>query len=69
MAYRIFLDTANVDEIREAVSTGIVSGIATNPNKMAQVGRKYADVIKDIRAFFEGPIAVEAISTKAEDII
>ena len=69
MAYRIFLDTANVDEIREAVSTGIVSGIATNPNKMAQVGRKYADVIKDIREFFDGPIAAEAISTKAEDII
>ena len=69
MAYRIFLDTANVDEIREAVSTGIVDGIATNPNKMAQVGRKYADVVNDIRAFFDGPIAVEAISTQWEDIV
>ena len=66
---RIFLDTANVDEIREAVSTGIVNGIATNPNKMAQVGRRYEDVIWDIRKFFDGPIACEAISTQHEDII
>jgi transaldolase len=69
MIPRIFLDTANVDEIREAVQTGIVSGIATNPNKMAEVGRKYKDVIYDIRGFFDGPIAVEAISTASEEII
>lgn len=66
---RIFLDTANVKEIEEAVSTGIIDGIATNPNKMANVNRKYKDVIKDIRTFFDGPIAVEAVSTKSEDII
>lgn len=69
MDYRIFLDTANVDEIRDAVSTGIVAGIATNPNKMAQVGRKYEDVVGEIRRFFDGPIAVEAISTRSEDIV
>lgn len=67
--YRIFLDTANVNEIKEALETGIVNGIATNPNKMAQVGRKYEDVIKDIRSFYNGPIACEAISTQHEDII
>ena len=64
-SYRIFLDTANVDEIKDAVSTGIVDGIATNPNKMAQAGRRYEDVICDIRKFFDGPVALEAISTKA----
>ncbi len=69
MDYRIFLDTANVKEIEEAVETGIVAGIATNPNKMANVGRKYEDVIKDIRSFFDGPIAVEAIPTETEEII
>ena len=69
MDYRIFLDTANINEIEEALSTGIVDGIATNPNKMLQVGRKYEDVIRDIRSIFDGPVAVEAISTKAEDII
>lgn len=69
MAIRIFLDTANIKEIEEALSTGIVGGIATNPNKMAQVGRKYEDVVRDIRSIFDGPIAVEAVSTRAEDII
>ena len=69
MNYRIFLDTANVKEIEEALETGVVSGIATNPNKMANVCRKYEDVIKDIRSFFDGPIAVEAIPTETEEII
>lgn len=69
MALRIFLDTADVGEIKDAVSTGIVAGIATNPNKMARVGKRYESVIKEITAFFDGPIAVEAMSTKAEDII
>lgn len=66
---RIFLDTANVDEIYDAVSTGIVAGVATNPNKMSKAGRKYKDVVTDIRSFFNGPIAVEAVSVKAEDIV
>jgi transaldolase len=69
MAFRIFLDTADVEEIRDAVSTGIVAGIATNPNKMAKAGRKYEAVVEEISSFFKGPIAVEAISTKAEDIV
>lgn len=69
MAFRIFLDTADIGEIKDAVSTGIVAGIATNPNKMAKVGRKYEEVIDEISSFFSGPIAVEAISAKAEDIV
>lgn len=68
MKYRLFLDTANVREIEDALGTGIVHGVATNPNKMAQVGRRYEDVIKDIRSIFDGPVAVEAISTEADDI-
>ncbi len=69
MNYRIFLDTADVSQIRDAVSTGIVTGIATNPNKMAKAGRRYEDVIAEIRTFFDGPVAVEAISTKSADIV
>ena len=69
MKYRIFLDTANIKEIEESLKTGIVAGIATNPNKMSKAGRTYEDVLKDIRSIFDGPVAVEAISTKAEDII
>lgn len=67
--FRIFLDTANVDEIKDAVSTGIIHGIATNPNKIAKVGKDYKTVVNQISSFFEGPIAVEAVSKVAEDII
>ena len=69
MAYRIFLDTADIGEIRDAVSTGIVAGIATNPNKIAQTGRKYEAVVEEISSFFEGPIAVEAVSATCADIV
>lgn len=69
MDYRIFLDTANVKEIEDALTTGIVHGIATNPNKMATVGRRYEDVIRDIRSIFDGPVALEAISRNADDIV
>ena len=69
MEYRIFLDTADVREIEEALETGVVHGIATNPNKMAQVGRKYEEVVKDIRSIFSGPVAVEAVSTVAAKIV
>jgi len=69
MDFRVFLDSADVGEIRDAVSTGIVDGIATNPNKIASTGRKYEEIVSDISSFFDGPIAVEAISEKAVDIV
>lgn len=69
MALRIFLDTADIGEIKDAISMGIVAGIATNPNKMAKAGKKYETVIDEIASFFDGPIAVEAISERAEDIV
>lgn len=69
MKPRIFLDTAHVSEIREAVETGIVHGIATNPAKIRASGRTYKEVVTEIVSFFAGPIAVEAISEKADDIV
>ena len=69
MKFRIFLDTVDTGEIRDAVSTGIVAGIATNPNKMALAGKNYEEVVSEITSFFEGPIAVEAISACADDIV
>jgi transaldolase len=66
--YRIFLDTANMFQIRDAVSTGLVDGIATNPNKVAQSGKSYRQVIEEIREVFAGPIAVQAIGTTTEEV-
>ncbi len=65
----IFLDTADVDEIREAVSTGIIDGIATNPEKIAASGKSYRRVVEEIRRFFDGPLAVQAIGKSSDEIV
>jgi transaldolase len=65
---RIFLDTANVEHIRDAVSTGLIDGIATNPGKVAESGKSYRQVVAQIRAFFDGPIAVQALGQSVEEI-
>lgn len=66
---RIFLDTADIDEIRDAVSTGLIGGIATNPDKIAQSGKTYAQVCGEIRRFFEGPIAFQSLGRTPEDVV
>jgi transaldolase len=68
MDYRIFLDTADTAQIKDAVSTGLIDGIATNPDKVAQSGKSYRQVVEDIRKFFDGPIAVQAIGRTTEEI-
>ncbi len=68
MKYRIFLDTADVARIRDAVSTGLIDGIATNPNKVAKSGKSYRQVVTEIREIFDGPIAVQAMGGTTEEI-
>jgi transaldolase len=67
--FRIFLDTADLGQIKEAVSTGLVDGIATNPNKIAQSGKSYAQVLEEIRAVFAGPIAFQSMGRTTQEII
>lgn len=65
---RIYLDTADIEEIKDAVSTGLIEGIATNPEKVARSGKSYRQVVEEIREFFEGPIAVQAVGRTIEEI-
>ena len=65
---RMFLDTADIGEIRDAVGTGIVDGVATNPEKLKLAGLGREEVIEQIRSFFDGPIAVEAVGVTADEI-
>lgn len=66
--FRIFLDTAEISQIKDAVSTGLIDGIATNPQKVAKSGKSYRQVIEEIREFFDGPIAVQALGETTEEI-
>jgi transaldolase len=66
--YRTFLDTADVAQIRDAVSTGLIDGVATNPEKVAQSGKSYRQVVEEIRQFFDGPIAVQAVGRSTEEV-
>ena len=66
---RIFLDTADINEIREAASWGIIDGVTTNPTLVAKTGRKFADVVKDITAIVDGPISLEVTADDAEGMV
>ncbi len=65
---KFFIDTANVKEIAEAASFGIVDGVTTNPSLIAKEGRDFKQVIAEICAIIDGPISAEAISLKAEEM-
>jgi transaldolase len=66
---KFFIDTANVKEIREAASLGIVDGVTTNPSLIAKEGRDFRQVINEICSIVDGPISAEAVSLKADDMI
>jgi len=64
-----FIDTAKVDEIKEALSWGIVDGVTTNPTKLAQAGRPFMEVVEEICRITDGPVSVEVVSMQADQII
>jgi len=66
---KIFLDTANVDEIKEGASWGIVDGVTTNPSLIAKEGRDFETVIKEICEIVDGPVNAEVVGLKTEEMI
>ena len=66
---KIFLDTANLEQIKEAASWGIVDGITTNPTLVSKENLKFEELIKEICRIVPGPVSVESVSTKSDDII
>ena len=68
---RIFIDTANVDEIRKANDMGVICGVTTNPSLIAKEGRDFNQVIKEIASIVDGPISgeVKATTETAEGMI
>jgi len=66
---KFFLDTANLGEIREAASTGILDGVTTNPSLIAKEGRDFHTVLKEIVSIVNGPISAEVTSTNKEEML
>lgn len=66
---KIFIDTANTDEIREAASLGVVYGVTTNPSLVAKENRDFKEVIKEITTILDGPISAEVISLDWENMV
>ncbi|EOR19905.1 translaldolase [Clostridium sartagoforme AAU1] len=66
---KIFIDTANVDEIISANDMGVICGVTTNPSLIAKEGRDFKEVIKEITTIVDGPISAEVISLKHEEMI
>ena len=66
---KIFLDTADVNVIKDILPTGMVDGVTTNPSLIAKSGRNIAEVIAEICALVEGPISAEAVATDYETMV
>lgn len=69
---KIFLDTANIEEIKTGVEWGLVDGVTTNPTLAAKEsgkGKKIADIIREIVKFTPGPVSVEVVATDYENMI
>ena len=59
---RFFIDTANIEEIKEANELGVICGVTTNPSLIAKEGRDFIEVVKEISTIVDGPISAEVIS-------
>lgn len=66
---KLFIDTANIEEIKEANSWGILDGVTTNPSLVAKEGRDFQEVIKEIAGIVDGPISAEVISLEADGMV
>jgi len=66
---KFFLDTANLEEIREIAGWGIVDGVTTNPSLCSKESMKFEDLIREICRIVPGPVSVECISTAAGEIV
>ena len=66
---KIFIDSADIQEIREVAGWGIIDGVTTNPSLVCKTGRPFRECVQDILAAVDGPVSVEAISTDAAGMV
>lgn len=66
---KLFIDTANIEEIKEANELGVICGVTTNPSLIAKEGRDFKTVINEITAIVDGPISAEVITLDADSMV
>ncbi|MFZ8862837.1 MAG: fructose-6-phosphate aldolase [Thermocrinis sp.] len=66
---QFFLDTGNVDEIKQALEWGILDGVTTNPTLIAKTGRPFLEVAKEILQLVDGPVSLETVSRDAKGMV
>jgi transaldolase len=66
---KIFVDTADLNEIKELASWGIIDGVTTNPTLVAKTGRPFNEIIEEIFKIVDGPISLEVVSEKSDEMI
>jgi len=66
---KIFIDTANIEEIKAANEWGIIDGVTTNPTLVAKEGKDFKSMVNQILSIVDGPISVEVISTDSEGMV
>jgi transaldolase len=66
---KLFIDTANIEEIKRANEMGVIQGVTTNPSLIAKEGRDFVEVVKEIVEIVDGPISAEAVSLDSDGMI
>ncbi|MBD3166914.1 fructose-6-phosphate aldolase, partial [bacterium] len=66
---KFFIDTADINEIREANSLGVLDGVTTNPSLVAKTGRPFREVLEDILKEVDGPVSAEVVALEADEMI
>lgn len=66
---KLFIDTANIEEIRNANELGVICGVTTNPSLIAKEGKVFEDVIKEITTIVDGPISAEVVAPDADGMV
>ncbi|HOJ02499.1 MAG TPA: fructose-6-phosphate aldolase [Bacteroidota bacterium] len=66
---KFFIDSANIEEIREAASLGILDGVTTNPSLVAKEGKNFRQLLDEILALVDGPISAEVVSVDKDGIL
>ncbi len=66
---KFFIDSANINEIKEAAALGVLDGVTTNPSLIAKEGKKFEDILDEILKIVDGPVSAEVISTEYKGIL